>query len=106
MEIDIPFDLSFLDDTTYAPKSLVHPPNDSNVAATHSTMNHFLSLDFLSLTSNYKDAFCIALALLESTSQIHKAKAFILEASIETSIFSSMDCNVNLTRKSSPNWMY
>ena len=52
VEIDIPLDLSFLDQTTPALQYLARPPNDSDVAAIRSTMNHLLSLDMLSLSSN------------------------------------------------------
>ena len=68
------------------------------MATTHSIVSHFLSLDLLSLTTTQRDAFRIALAMLESTSQMPKAKAFILEALAEmSSIFSSLDCAMKLS---------
>ena len=92
---DIPFDFFFLDQTTPALKSLVCPLNDSDVATSCSIVSHFLRLDLLSPSSNQKDAFHVALAMLESISQMCKAKAFISNALAQTSyIFSSIDCAV------------
>ena len=72
--------------------SLVRPPSDLDVVVARSTVSHLLSLDMLSLITSKKDAFCVALILLESTSQMLKAKAFISKVLAETShIFSSMD---------------
>ena len=96
--MDIYLNLFLLDQTTPALNSLACPPSDSNVVVSHSTMSHFLSLDLLSLSSSQKDAFCVALAVLESTSQVPESKVFISEPLAETSsIFSSMDCAVKYT---------
>ena len=78
-KIDIPLDLSFLGQTTLALKFLVCPPSDLDVAAPRSILSHLLSLDLLSLSTNQKNAFCGALVVLESASQI-EAKAFIFDA--------------------------
>ena len=64
-KIDMPLDLSFLDQTTPFLKSLVRPLSDSNVTVTRSIVSHFLSLDILSLSPIQKDNFCVALAMLE-----------------------------------------
>ena len=59
-------------------------PSDLDVVTACSNMSHLLSLDLLSLTTNQNDAFCVALALLESASQMLEAKAYISDALVET----------------------
>ena len=90
--MDLAFDLSFLYKTTPAPQSPVHPPSDSNMVAAHSTMSYLLGLDLLSLSTNQKDAFCVALAVLALVSKVPQSKVFISEALAQTSsIFSTLD---------------
>ena len=89
---DLPLDLSFLDQTTPSLTSLLHPPSDFDNAATHSIVSHFLNLDLLSLSTNHKNALCVALVVLVSTSQVPESKVFISKALGQTSsIFPSMD---------------
>ena len=87
-------DLSFLDQKTPAPQSLVHPPpSDSDVVTAPSTMSHLLGLDLLSLSTSQKDAFCVALNVLVSASKVPQSKVFISEALSQThSIFPALDC--------------
>ena len=55
-------------------------------------MSHFLGLDLLSLSTSQKDAFCVALAMLASTSKVPQSKVFISEALAYTSsIFPALD---------------
>ena len=82
---DLSLDLSFLDKTTPAPQSLVHPSSDSDVDATHYTMSHLLGLDLLSLSTSKNDAFYATLAVLTSASKVPRSKVFILEALAQTS---------------------
>ena len=86
--------LSFLDQTTPAPQSLVHPPpSDSDVVAGPSTMSHLLGLDLLSLSTSQKNAFCVALNVLVSASKVTQSKVFISETLSHTpSIFPALDC--------------
>ena len=55
-------------------------PSDLDVAAARSTLNHLLGLDLLSLSTNQKDAFCEALAVLASASKVPRSKVFISKA--------------------------
>ena len=92
VETDFFLDLSFLDQTTSAPRSSVCPPSDSNMAATRSIVSHLLGLDLLSLSTSQKDVFCVALAVLASTSKMPQSNIFILEALAQTfSIFPALD---------------
>ena len=52
VEMDLSFDLAFLNKTTLAPQSSVRPPSDSYMAATCSTVSHFLGFDLLSLSTS------------------------------------------------------
>ena len=62
------------------------------MAATHFAVSHFLGLDLLSLSYNQKDAFCAALAVLESASKVPQSKVFISEAlTLTSSIFPPLD---------------
>ena len=78
----------------------MHPPCNSNMAAARSIVSHLLSLDLLSLISRQKDAFCVALAVLVSASQVSKSKVFISEALAQTSyIFPSLKSNMEISSK-------
>ena len=104
MEIDLSLDLSFLDQTTLAPQSLVRPPSDSDVATTNSIVSHFLSLDLLSLSTSSKDAFCIALAMLASASKMPHFKVFISEALAQSffvflALYRSLKSNMEISSK-------
>ena len=95
---DLSLDLSFLDKTTPAPQSLVCPPSDSDVDATHYTVSHLLGLDLLSLSTSKNDAFCASLAVLTSASKVPQSKVFILEALTQTSsVFPRVGKRVNST---------
>ena len=65
------------DQTTPAHQSSVRPLNDSNVAAIHSTVSHFLCLNLLSPSTSQKDVFYVALAVLLSASKAPQSKVFI-----------------------------
>ena len=55
-------------------------------------MSHFLGLDLFSLSTNQKDAFYAALAVLALASKVPQSKVFILEALAQTSsIFPTLD---------------
>ena len=70
-------DLSFMDQVTPHVELPSRPPIKSDVAVAHSTISHLLSLDLLFLSTVQKNAFHVAMAVLQSTSLEPKARAFI-----------------------------
>ena len=85
-------DLSFLDKTSPAPQSLVHPPSDSYMARSPYTISHLLGLDILSLSTNQNDAFYPVLVVLASPSKVPQSKVFISKALAQTSsVFLALD---------------
>ena len=70
-------DLSFLDQTTPHVKPPSKPPTKPNVVVAYSTINQLLSLDLLSLSTIQKNAFHVAMAVLQSTSLEPEAGDFI-----------------------------
>ena len=70
----------------------MRPLSDSDVDAARSIVNHFLSLDFLYLSTSHKNVFCSALDVLVSTSKVPQSKAFISKVLAQTSsIFLALD---------------
>ena len=62
------------------------------MVATRFIVSHLLSLDLLSLSTNQKDAFCVALAVLVSASKVSQFKVFMSEALAHTSsVFLALD---------------
>ena len=80
--------MSFLDHTPSIFQSLVRPPSELYVAVARSIVSHLLSLDLLSLSTNQKDAFHVALTLLASASKVPQSKVFISKGLTPTSSIS------------------
>ena len=58
------------------------PPTELDVAVTHSTISHLLSLDLLSLSTIQKDAFHAAMAVLQLLLLIIRLRFSFLELHI------------------------
>ena len=85
VKIDFSLDLSFLDQTTPTPQSLVRPLSDSDLATARSTVIYLLGLDLRYLSTNHKDVFCVTLEVLALASKVPQSKIFISKALAQTS---------------------
>ena len=86
------FDLSFMDQVTPHVELPYRPPIKPDVAVARSTISHLLSLDLLFLSTVQKNAFHVAMAVLQSASLEPKARAFISRViSQAPEVFSSIE---------------